>query len=58
MLIECFDHRCVFETLPGGLFIRVPFIGQLCFIDRMADWDTWKTLMASGELVKPRDADF
>lgn len=31
MLVDAFRSRFIFETLPGGFFLRVPFLGQVCF---------------------------
>lgn len=31
MLVTAFRSRFVFEVLPGGFFLRLPYLGQVCF---------------------------
>lgn len=52
MLIDCFGHTCVFETLPGGFFIRLPFIGQASIVNSTIDWNSWKAVINSREFGK------
>lgn len=52
MLIDAFRSRFIFETLPGGFFIRLPFIGQGVYHcdPGFRVWDSWGTLRATGEV--------
>lgn len=64
MTITAFSNRFIFETLPRGFFLRVPFVGQVTFaptkeneagvrslLNRgLTSVDRWRTLVASGEV--------
>lgn len=50
-MLSFFSSRFVFESLPGGFFIRLPFIGQLTVApDGGTCFDPWRVIKATGEV--------
>ena len=52
MQVSGFRSRFMFESLPGGFFIRLPFLGEGVWNRDpvFRTWDSWATLKALGQV--------